>query len=159
MPDLGSYRLEVEELLTWFPTRHAASLKEVRIRGHVLNYSTQDKFFDESITAGFTIGQSGTDDPIAPGNSVVGFTEVSLDADITFNVECTLMVGARKRAKRMHILPDTRTPFMIIVEAAENDQGLSGTSAVLQGVIVATPRFGESLVVSQIVKLVSSRGP
>src|SRR4029077_20605577 len=35
MPDFGSYRLEVEELLTWYPTRHTATLKEVRIRGHV----------------------------------------------------------------------------------------------------------------------------
>jgi hypothetical protein len=165
MPDfIGSYRLEVEALLTWYPTRSTAALKEVRIRGHTSRYSTQDKIFElaalgEIHHSEYYVGQEGTDEPIAPNNGVVGFTDVWVDMNINFNVECTLIVGMAKRVKTIQILPDTRIPFMINVVASENDHGLSGTSAVLQGVIVATQRVGVSLslLASEINKL-SSRG-
>lgn len=165
MPDfIGSYRLEIEALLTWYPTRPTAVLKEVRIRGHTSRYSTEDKSFagaafGERIHAEYYIGQAGADEPIAPNNGVVGFTDVFVDTNINFNVECTLIVGTAKRAKIMRLPPDTRIPFMINVVAPENDDGLSGTSAVLQGVIVATQRvgFSLSLLASEIDKL-SSRG-
>ena len=143
MPNVfGTYRLEVEALLTWYPNQSTSTLKEARIRGGSFRHSTGEEIFEVGNAIVHMIGQGGNEELLAPNNYVVAFIEIGVDNDTYFEVECELVVGTSKRSKRLRILPDTRTPFMINLAAPANDEAFSGTAAVLQGVILATQLVG-----------------
>jgi hypothetical protein len=154
----GSYRLELEAVLTWFPTSSSAALKEVRMRGTTLVRSSRDDVFIAGNQIIHNMGQTGPEDLLAPNGSVVGFIKIGVNQDDDFEVEYELVAGASRRSKRIRIPPDTRTPFMIHLAGAGNDDALAGTAAVLQGVIVATQPIGVgrvSVLASEIFKAFS----
>ena len=74
-------RLEVEALLTWFPTRSNAVLKEVRMRSVTIRHTTSEGVFQAGNRAGLMIGQglAPGEDSLAPGGAVRAFVEVGLD--------------------------------------------------------------------------------
>ncbi|MGE4047208.1 MAG: hypothetical protein AB7F35_20260 [Acetobacteraceae bacterium] len=144
---LASYRLEIEALLTWFPTRSTAALREARMRGDTIKASTIEPVFQVGNRRIHTIGQGGTAsgaDALAPNNAVVAFIDIGLDNDETFEVYCELHVGRRRPVgkKRLHLAPGVTIPFMINMEALANDDEVAGTSAVLQGVMTTTRPLG-----------------
>lgn len=144
---LTSYSLEAEALLTWFPTRSNASLKEARMRGGTFRHSIKDKDFElgpfgEAVRVVHFLGQGGHEDPLAPDNRVVAFIEIGVNQDGVFETELELAIGPTKRNKRILLQPDTRTPFMINLPAAGGDEIVKDTAAVLQGVFTASPILG-----------------
>ena len=156
---LGSYRLEVEALLTWFPTRSTAGLEGVKMRGVTIRHTTTEGIFQVGNRAGLMIGQglSPKDEPLAPGGAVRAFVEVGLDDDMNFELDWELDIGGARTTKLMRVLPGTRTPFMMNLAALETDDSLAGTAVVLQGVITTTQPFGLTRLSLQVSDAVSPR--
>jgi hypothetical protein len=153
----GDYRLEVEVLLTWFPTRSTAALKEVRMRAVTIKHRTIDDVFQIGSRAGLLIGQglSSGEESLAPGGVVRAFVEVGLNDETNFELDWELDIGARRTTKLLRVLPATTTPFMMHLEAPGNDEFLTGSAVVLQAVITTTQPFGLSLLALQVSDAVS----
>jgi hypothetical protein len=148
----GDSRLEVEALLTWFPTRSNAVLKEVRMRSVTIKHTTSEGVFQAGNRAGLMIGQglAPGEDSLAPGGAVRAFVEVGLDDHMNFELDWELDLGGARTTKLLRVLPGTRTPFMMNLKALETEEGLTGSAAVLQGVITTTQPFGLASLAVQV---------
>ena len=148
----GDSRLEVEALLTWFPIRSTAVLKEVRMRGVTIKHTTSEGVFQAGNRAGLMIGQglAPGEDPLAPGGAVRAFVEVGLDDDMNFELDWELDLGRARTTKLLRVLPGTRTPFTMNLKALDTDESLTGSAVVLQGVITTTQPFGLASLTLQV---------
>jgi hypothetical protein len=147
-----NYRIEVDCLLTWFPVRFSASLKEPRTRMSTFSYRADDQPFASGNKAGIFHGQAsgGLEDGLDSHNLVRAITETGVDADQVFFMEIEVGLGRTVRTHRLTLPADTITPFLINVRAAQGeDHELSDTAVAFQGVVTAGPRR------SQLVYLVA----
>ena len=159
--DLMNYKIEAQWLLTWYPRLRAADLKEVKIRGGSANHSTGD--FGPGLGGGtssiYMIGQGAKDDgePLAVNNEVRAYLTIGVtqDKDQFFDIGLEVNIGQARQIRHLVLLPDTRTPFMINVNASGDGGGLQGTAAVFQGVFVT----GHRLLVSDVVTRILRRSP
>jgi hypothetical protein len=142
---LINYRLEVEWLLTWFPIRPTGNLSEARIRGGTGRHSITD--FGTGLGGGVSttymlgMGAAGQGDALAANNAVRGFITIRVTPDKIFEAELEVAIGGRSRKATLVLQPETRTPFMLNVEAAGNEEIVADTAVVLQGVFTTGQRF------------------
>lgn len=147
LSNLFASTLEVEALLTLYPTRFTEKLQGIRMKSWTVKYSSADFSANTSIgTLGFetpdTAARYGGEDA-GSRLSTAAFLDVYLNADGNFEVQFEIHIGkAVRSSKFIRVLPDSRIPFMLNVAADENDDDYSGTAAVLQAVMVATEPIG-----------------
>ena len=154
-----NYRIEIDCLLTWFPVRHSASLREPHIRTDTFSYRADDEPFASGNRAGRFIGQAlgGLQDGLDSRNLVRAITETGVDSNQVFFMDLEVGIGGRIRTRRLSLEAGTTTPFLINLHAAQGeDQELSGTAVAFQGVVTAGRRrsgliYAVARIVSRIV--------
>jgi hypothetical protein len=147
----GSYTMEVEYLLTWYPMQPNVRISEPRITGGTLVHKNTDFVANNKKVRrvdAFTTSQEE-----ANLIKVVGFISVGvLSPDGVFQVELEVQNGGVLRRKSFIMPSNTRVPFLINVHAPGGDDSISrGTGVALQGVITTGHRFGLSDVLTDFV--------
>lgn len=141
---LTTYGLDAEWLLTWYPVRPSANLRETKIRGGTFNHKNTDQPFlsgnelDYFIGSGSMHVQDG--DPMAPNNLVHAFIKVRVNNNKYFEVELQVVNGPFKRTKDLVLQPDSTVPFMVNIQARGEDPVVRDTTLTLQGVFVTGRR-------------------
>ncbi len=138
-----AYNLEIEWLLTWFPIRSTATLKEVRIRGGTLKHKSNDPPFGVGNRVVHLLAQVGTGegDSLAPEEVVRAYIDVGVRSDGMFDANLQVYIGPTNRSKSLVLRPDTKTPFMINVRPGGDNPVVKDTAAVFQGLFTANPRL------------------
>jgi len=150
LAELTQYRVEIEALLAWFPTKIESRLKQPQLRNTTFRHSSVETMFwvgwpGQRHTEKRVLGwSSGTEDALVLGDeeqqSATGSLLLSLNEQAAFELEIMLQLGAVQASKRLVLEPDTITPFMVNVAADVQDDIRRFTAATLHGVAAALPR-------------------
>jgi hypothetical protein len=147
LADLTQYRVEIDAFLAWFPTKSVSLLDQPRMRNATFSHSTADAPFwvggvGQPVKETRVLGwPTSSEDALDLGyEGAIGFLKLSLNEQLTFELEVLLQVGAARASKRLVLEADKITPFMVNVAAAEGDDTLKFTAATLHGVVTAGPR-------------------
>jgi hypothetical protein len=141
-----NYSIQVDCLITWFPVRSSARLKEPRIRMDTFRYKADDQPFASGGKQGRFHGQAlgGIDDGLTSTNLVRAITETGVDKDQVFFIEFEIGIGHSVRNQRLMLQSGTITPFLFNLRAAQaDDQEVIDTAVAFQGVVTATSRRSE----------------
>ena len=153
------YSLQVEWLLTWFPVRSTAFLKETRIRAGTFRFVNDEGKFPLGEATILLLGQGFGEegDPLEKDKNVMAFAEIRVDKDEFFSVEFEAKIGRAvfEVTRKQHFIfrPDVTLPFLINVQAHPEDQALKDTMMAFQGVVTTGPRV--SLVSSLVSDVLS----
>jgi len=140
------YSIQVDCLLTWFPVKNSATLKEPKMRMGTYQFKTSDPdfVFSGGGTHSFRThwGRGGlNDDSLEPRRLVGAFTIIEVDKNEVFTMEILLDLGRSHRNQRLFFQSNTTTPFLINLRAAqEEDPELNDTALSFQGVVTASHR-------------------
>jgi len=137
-----NYNIQIDSLLTWFPVKNSARLKEPRMRMCTVKYNTNDQVFVIGNRIGRFIGQGlDNDDALESRNLVVAFTETGVNENEVFYTDFQVRLGRSVRDQRLIFQSNTITPFLINLRAAqEEDPELNDTAVSFQGVVTASRR-------------------
>jgi hypothetical protein len=148
----GSYRLEAEVLLIWYPTTNDAQLSAPNMRGAVFRHSTNEVTFQGGDSIIHTMGQASSPEEEELG--VVAFIGFRVDDDLNFEISFEMQLGSARRNMSLRALPGQRIPFMLNLAGRE---GQAGTAAVLHGVITTTQPFGVNKLAATLASAIASR--
>ena len=138
-----NYYIQVDCLLTWFPVKNNAALNGPKIRMDTFKYHADDPPFSAGNKAGRFVGQGlgGIDDGLDTRNLVRAITTTGVNEDQVFFMELEAGLGSTIRKQQLIFQPNTITPFLINIRAAQSeDRELSNTALAFQGVVTAGPR-------------------
>jgi hypothetical protein len=86
-------------------------------------------------------GLGGAEDGLESRNLVRAITETGVNEDQVFFIDFEVGLGPTVRKQRLIFQPNTITPFLINLRAAQGeDQELNDTAVAFQGVVTAGPR-------------------
>ena len=143
---LTNYRIDIDCLLTWFPVRHGATLREPGIRMDTFSYAADDQPFASGNKAGrFHVQAPGRqEDSLDSSNRVRAISETGVDADQVFYMEIEVGLGRTVRTRRVSFPSNSVTPFLINLRAAQGETPeLNDTAVAFQGVVTAGRRRSE----------------
>jgi hypothetical protein len=147
LADLTRYRVEIEAFLAWFPTKSVSLLDKPRMRNATFRHSSADALFwteglGKPTVETHVLGwPTGSEDALDIGyQGAIGFLTLSLNEQLTFELEVQLQVGAARATKRLVLEAGTITPFMVNVSAAADNDVVKFTAATLHGAVTAGPR-------------------
>jgi hypothetical protein len=141
-----NYSIQVDCLITWFPVKSSARLREPRMRMSSFKYRADDQPFSSGGKAGIFHGEAlgGIDDGLTSTNLVRAITETGVDTDQIFFMDVQLGIGRNVRNERLIIPSNAITPFQFNVRALqEDDQEVTDTAVSFQGVATASRRKSE----------------
>lgn len=155
-----NYYIQVDCLLTWFPVKNNAALNGPKIRMDTFKYYADDPPFAAGNKAGRFHGQGlgGIDDGLDSRNLVRAITTTGVNGDQVFFMEFEAGLGSTIRKQQLIFQPNTITPFLINIRAAQGeDRELRDTALAFQGVVTAGPR--RSQLIYQVMRFVSLLRP
>lgn len=141
-----NYSIQIDCLITWFPVKSSARLKEPKIRMDTFRYWADDQPFASGGKAGRFHGQGlgGIDDGLTSTNLVRANTETGVDKDQVFIMDFEIGIGRVVRKQQLRLQSNTITPFLFNLRAAQEDnQEIVDTAVAFQGVISASSRRSE----------------
>lgn len=140
-----NYYIQVECLLTWFPVRNSADLKEPKVRMHRSTYHADDLPFSSGNQEIILIGEGNFyDDSLVSSNLAYSNLIIGVDEHKVFFMDTYLELGRSTRKEHIIFKSNTITPFLFTLLAMpEEDPELNNTAIALQGVVTASPRRSE----------------
>jgi hypothetical protein len=151
-----TYGVEGNWRLMWFPIRSTPHLEGVHVRTNFfrLTRSQVPPPHDGWISStGLSLGQ-GADpgEKLHPYQMIVAMLTIGSGLSGYLEAEVEIHLGRASRRTRFLAKPETQTPFLLSVLARPDDEELTDTAAVVDGVLTTGGRLGFSDVVTHLLR-------
>jgi hypothetical protein len=152
MSKYTNYNIQIDALLTWFPVRNSARLKEPRIRVFRAKYNTDDQVFvvGNRIATSFIGKGMDNDDALDASQLVLASTKTGVNENEVFYTDFQVGLGGSVRDQRLTFQSSTITPFLInLRHTQEEDPEFNGTAVSFQGVVTTNARRSDLIYIAK----------